>query len=172
MFPALLSNSVNELCPLQQKQKLGEQPTDLKAKFRTPSTSRTHTADPTQAHRWQAEDQHARPRLFLAPLPWTMWGSHEGIQQENNTPGSTPGCKFRGTLQATEGNSCDFVSHKRLQGKSGSVVRPGRIFLHGRRTVAMKRSVFLPRLPRGKSPAPRRLCFPHLWFYGQAKSTN
>jgi hypothetical protein len=75
-----------------------------------------------------------------------------GILRENSTLGNNPDCKFQGTLQPTEGNSCDFVSHKWLQGKSGSVFRPGNTFLHNTGTVAMKKPVFLPYFPKGKSP--------------------
>lgn len=95
------------------------------------------------------EDQCAHLHLLMDPLPWTMWGSHVGILRENSVLGNIPDCKFQGILQPIEGNSCNFVRHKWLKGKSGSTFRPGNTFLHGRRTVVMKRPVFpLPISPK------------------------
>lgn len=136
-------NPVNELCLLPQKQNNLEMANWIRSQVQnsqnTENTQWRPLHNPTD--NWR-EAWYAHSCLSLALLPWTMWGSHVGILQENSALGNIPDCKFQGTLQAIEGNSCNFVSHKWLQGKSGSVFRPGNNFLHGRRMVAMKRPVF------------------------------
>lgn len=132
----------------------------MEAKVRTPRPLRTRHADPSAIPQEPGGRTNVPTFASCCPCsPWAMWGSHVGLLQENSALGNIPDCKFQRTLQPIEGNSCNFVSHKWLQGKSGSTFRPGNTFLRGRRTMAMKRPVFPSPLSQRNGPRAGKVVF-------------